>query len=114
MSIAHLDRAYVTLSSKGQVTIPKSIRDEMKLEPGSQLRFVHMSDGRVELIPRTGSMQDLIGILHDPNRKPISIDEMNDAIADGWATAGARGMRGLDPDHTVSASDSNGAAKKSR
>lgn len=97
MSIAYVDRSYATVSSKGQVTIPKAIRDEMKLEPGTQLRFVRMSDGRVELIPRTGSIQDLIGILHDPDRKPLSIEEMNEAIAEGWAESGVRGMRGLDP-----------------
>ena len=39
-----------TVTSKGQVTIPKSVRDLMGLQPGSRVSFRRMPDGRIELV----------------------------------------------------------------
>ena len=51
----------VTLSSKFQIVIPQSIREEMKLTPGQKFRVISYSD-RVELIPVRG-MEEMRGIL---------------------------------------------------
>lgn len=77
-----------TLSSKGQITIPKEIRDELGLGTGSQVMFVRLPDGRYQMVPRTGTAADLIGMLHDPEVPALSLEEMDRAIADGAAASG--------------------------
>ena len=43
-----------SMTSKGQVTIPKAVRDYLGLGPGSRVSFERMPDGRVELVPERG------------------------------------------------------------
>ncbi len=45
----------VTLTSKGQVTIPKDVREKLQLETGDKLEFLLHEDGRLELLPITSS-----------------------------------------------------------
>lgn len=77
-----------TMTSKGQITVPKEIRERLKLDAGSKVWFVYQPNGRVELVARTGKITDLFGVLYDPNRKPVTIEEMNDMIADAAAASG--------------------------
>jgi len=81
-----------TMTSKGQITVPKEVREDLKLEAGARLLFVKLPSGRYQLVPRTGKVQDLFGVLHDPDREPLSIEELNDAIADNAAASGTQGM----------------------
>jgi len=46
-----------TLTSKGQVTIPKSVRDLLGLQPGAEIGFEIASDGRVYLQHRASSLE---------------------------------------------------------
>jgi antitoxin PrlF len=80
-----------TLTAKGQTTIPKDIRDKMGLKPGAKLYWTYVN-GHAEVRVKTGSIMDLAGIFYDPNRKPVSIEELNEAIA---GAAAERGMAGL-------------------
>ena len=82
-----------TMTSKGQVTIPKEVRDDMGLTPGAKLMFVKVREGFYRVVPRTGKASDLIGLLYDPARPPMTIEEMNEAIAEGGAESGLRGYR---------------------
>jgi antitoxin PrlF len=75
--------AVATLTSKGQTTIPKEIRDLLGLEPGDKLDFVVESDGRVVLRPATLDVRQLRGLLRRQGRKPVSVEEMDKAIAQG-------------------------------
>ncbi|MFT4231464.1 MAG: AbrB/MazE/SpoVT family DNA-binding domain-containing protein [Leucobacter sp.] len=85
MSMQTLGREAATITSKGQVTVPKRIRDALRLDPGSKVWFVPLHNGHVELVPRTATVDDLDGFLYDPDRKPLTIEEMEEAAADGWA-----------------------------
>lgn len=78
-----------TVTSKGQITIPIDVRRSLKLEPGTRVEFVELPDGGYELIPATRSIKDLRGILKRPGR-PVSIDEMNEAVLE---TAAERARR---------------------
>ena len=69
-----------TVTSKGQVTIPKSIRDALGVGPGDRVLFVRHDDGTVVVRPETVDVRSLKGMLKDRVRRPISVEEMNEAI----------------------------------
>lgn len=73
-----------TLTSKGQVTIPKAVRDALHLRTGDRLDFILEADGTVRVLPITGSVRRLKGILPKPSRT-LTLEEMDDAIARGAA-----------------------------
>jgi len=73
-----------TMTSKGQITIPKDVRDELGLEPGMKVDFVRVGAGEYRLRPRNLGVADLFGILKYDGPS-LSIEEMNEAIRDGWA-----------------------------
>jgi len=69
-----------TLTSKGQVTIPKSIRDLLYLHAGDKIEFIITGKNEVVLRPITKKIDDVFGSLHKTERKVVSIEEMNLAI----------------------------------
>lgn len=73
-----------TITSKGQITIPKEVRDALHLRAGDRLDFVVQADGTVRVLPITGSVKRLKGLLPKPPR-PLTLDEMDAAIAKGAA-----------------------------
>lgn len=72
-----------TVTTKGQVTIPKEIRDYLKLETGSKVEFVIDENGDVRIIPLNVPLEALSGVLHRPGMKSATIEEMESAIAEG-------------------------------
>lgn len=70
-----------TLSSKNQATIPKSVREYLKLKPGDRFKFFLQPDGAVVILPkiRTSRLKGSVPKLN----KPISVEEMNNAIKVG-------------------------------
>ena len=72
-----------TITSKGQVTIPKEIRDYLKLEIGSKIEFVIDENGTVRVIPLTVPVTALSGMLHSPDMPAATIEDMESAIAQG-------------------------------
>ncbi|WP_446744744.1 AbrB/MazE/SpoVT family DNA-binding domain-containing protein [Silvibacterium acidisoli] len=79
--------AIATVTSKGQVTIPVKVREELGLEAGDRIDFVrNETTGHYEVIPSTVSVLSLKGILPKAKRT-VSIEEMNEAIAEEGASA---------------------------
>jgi antitoxin PrlF len=74
-----------TLSSKGQLTIPQQIREELRLDAGDRLNFVRLDDGNYAIVPVKASIRTLEGVLKRSGRKPVSLEEMQDAIEAGAA-----------------------------
>ena len=70
-----------TLTSKGQTTIPKDIRDGLGLAPGDQLDFHLLSNSSVIIRVRRGALKDFVGILRKPGQRPLSLKAMDDGIA---------------------------------
>jgi AbrB family looped-hinge helix DNA binding protein len=68
--------AITTMTSKGQVTIPKEVRDALKLRPGDKISMIPLPDGRVIMRAKKGSILDLYGALHRPGRKPLTLEQM--------------------------------------
>jgi len=81
-----------TMTSKGQITVPKQVRDDLNLTTGSKVVFVKLPSGQYRIVPRTGRIEDLAGLLYDPTQPTMTIEEMNDAIAEGGAESGMRGL----------------------
>ncbi|RCJ33354.1 AbrB family transcriptional regulator [Nostoc punctiforme NIES-2108] len=75
--------ASATITSKGQVTIPKEIRDYLNLDPGNKVDFVIDENGTVKLIPLNIPIQSLSGILHRPGMQSATLEEMEVAIQEG-------------------------------
>ncbi|BAZ28153.1 AbrB family transcriptional regulator [Cylindrospermum sp. NIES-4074] len=71
------------ITTQGQVTIPKEIRDYLNLETGSKVDFVIDENGIVKLIPLNVPVQSLSGILHRPGMTPATLEEMEAAIRAG-------------------------------
>ncbi|NMM26229.1 MAG: AbrB/MazE/SpoVT family DNA-binding domain-containing protein [Glaciimonas sp.] len=75
-----------TVTSKGQVTIPAPVRAALGLESGSRIEFVQTEKGKYLIVPATSSVHNLKGMLRKPV-KPVSIEDMNQAIATQGAKA---------------------------
>ncbi len=71
--------AEATVTSKGQVTIPKSVRDEMGIRPGSRLIFRRNERGEMVMLPGKIDLLSLVGMLR-PRRRGVTVEEMNEAI----------------------------------
>lgn len=69
-----------TVTSKGQVTIPKKIRDKLKLRSGDRLDFTEENQGRIIIRKASISVEELEGILHRPGGKAVSVQAMHKAI----------------------------------
>ena len=77
--------ATATLTSKGQTTIPKEVRDHLHVSPGDKLDFLIDAEGRVVVRPATLDVRQLKGMLKRKRAKPVSLEEMDRAIAEGAA-----------------------------
>jgi len=69
-----------TITTKGQTTIPKKIREHLKLHAGDRVDFLIDDSGKVLLRPTTSDVKELEGILHRPGMKTVTVEEMSRAI----------------------------------
>lgn len=70
-----------TVTTKGQITIPKDIRECLGVEAGDRVTFLVQDNGTVTVEPVTRHIRELGGMLHRPRQKPISIGSMDESIA---------------------------------
>lgn len=80
------------INSKGQATIPKVIRDHLRLKPGDRVKFFVRPDGSVALLP-TLPTSILRGMFKSRRNRPVTIDEMTDAAASRAYGGGGRHKR---------------------
>ena len=69
-----------TITSKGQVTVPKPIRDRLHLKTGDRIDFILEEDGGLRITPVNASVTQLKGMVPKPV-SPVSLEEMDEAIA---------------------------------
>lgn len=79
-----------TVTTKGQVTLPKAIRDELKIEQGTQLDFQLNADGSMSVRALKRSALSIVGMLKRPGRAAVTVEQMNQAVADSAAERHAR------------------------
>jgi AbrB family looped-hinge helix DNA binding protein len=78
----------LTVTAKGQVTLRKDLLEHLGVHPGEKIAVEKLPDGRIEVRAArpTGKISDLFGSLKNKKKGPsLSIEEMNDVIARGWA-----------------------------
>lgn len=81
-----------TMTSKGQTTVPKEIRKQLNLRSGDKV-FWYLEEGRIVLRTKNRSINDLAGMLHRPGQRQVSLQEMEEAIAEGAAESGLAGSK---------------------
>ena len=69
-----------TVTSKGQITLPKAVRDVLRVDTGDQVDFVISEQGEVTVHPLTVDITELRGMLKRPGQRAVTVEEMNAAI----------------------------------
>ena len=82
-----------TLTSKGQITLPKEIREQLGLKAGVKFDCYVDREGFVVLVPLTVKLKDLIGIL-PYSGPPKTVEEINQAIVRAAVERAKRGLEG--------------------
>jgi antitoxin PrlF len=85
------DNMESAITSKGQATIPKAIREHLHLKPGDRVKFFKHPDGSVVLLPKRPASA-LRGLLAG-KRPAATIEEMNEAVAEGAVESTPRAKR---------------------
>jgi antitoxin PrlF len=80
------------ITVKGQATIPKAIREHLRLKPGDRVKFFVHPDGSVVLLPKLPASA-LRGIVKSRRRRPVTYKEMDEAVAEGASAAVRRAGR---------------------
>ena len=75
-----------TLTSRGQITIPVSVRNDLKVAAGDRVEFIQIAPGRYEFVAVTHSISELKGMFGKP-AKTVSVEDMNKAIAQRGASS---------------------------
>jgi AbrB family looped-hinge helix DNA binding protein len=65
-----------TVTSKGQVTLPKKVREALRIRPGDRIDFVVDEKGDVRLRAANLDVSELRGLLQRPERKPVTLEAM--------------------------------------
>lgn len=68
-----------TLTSKGQITIPKAVRSHLALETGDRIAFLIRDDGAVEIRPQTVDLRSLFGVIK-PTVRGVTVEDMKETV----------------------------------
>ena len=77
----------LTVTARGQVTFRKKVLQHLGIKPGEKIALDLLPDGRgvIKAARRSGKIEDFFGVLAGKTKKVASIEEINQAAADGWA-----------------------------
>jgi AbrB family looped-hinge helix DNA binding protein len=77
----------LTITAKGQVTLRKDVLKHLGVHPGDKIAVDKLPDGRIEVraAQPTGRISDIFDLLKRKDRPRLSIKDMNEIAAQGWA-----------------------------
>ncbi len=77
----------VTVTTRGQVTFRKDVLHHLGIKPGEKIEVDKLPNGRVALraARAAGTIDGFIGLLAGKTNKVATLDEINEAVASGWA-----------------------------
>lgn len=70
----------LTLSPKGQITLPKELRDQLSLRPGDQMIYT-IIDGQIIITPKNVDFNELAGLLGAPPLGGATLEQIDEAVA---------------------------------
>ena len=73
-----------TLTSKGQVTIPKRIREKLGLEAGTEVEFILDDDGSLRVRPKEPPMERLRAIQQQLSTHEIDTEQLRRESKQAW------------------------------
>jgi len=75
----------LTVTAKGQVTLRRTVLDHLGVTPGAKVSVSLLENGRIELVAAAArdDIKDLRGAMWRPGQRPVSLDEMQQAIEAG-------------------------------
>ena len=76
-----------TITAKGQITIPAEVREALGLDAGDRISFEEIAPGRFSFVPVQKHSVSVLKGMFGRTRKPVSVEEMNAAIARRGASA---------------------------
>jgi antitoxin PrlF len=76
-----MEMYYSKLTTKGQTTIPVEVRNLLNLKPGDKIRYMRTPAGIV-MKAKNAKAADLAGILHKPGMKALSVQQMDESMAE--------------------------------
>ncbi len=82
-----------TVTDKGQVTVPKEVRDRTGIAPGSRLDFEVMDDGTLRVRVLARNADALFGLLQRSGGQPLDIEAMDAGIAAATAARNKRARK---------------------
>jgi antitoxin PrlF len=68
------------VTSKGQITIPKEVREALGVATGDRVEFVESGKGVYEIVAASRDVRELKGMIERPS-KPVSVEDMGKAVA---------------------------------
>jgi bifunctional DNA-binding transcriptional regulator/antitoxin component of YhaV-PrlF toxin-antitoxin module len=76
----------LTVTAKGQVTLKKDVLEHLGVRPGQKVNVEMLPDGQVAMrAAPAGKIADFFGFFDNAHGVRLTIDDINQAIADGWA-----------------------------
>ncbi len=72
---------FATLTSKGQITLPKEIRDRLGLDAGSILDFQILEDNTITARPIKPDARRIRGLLKSPHAASLTVEQMDEAVS---------------------------------
>lgn len=72
---------HATLTSKGQLTLPKDVREALGVTAGDKVRFVPSRTG-FRIVAVAGDLTKVRGLFKGRRKKSLSIEEMNEAVSE--------------------------------
>ena len=76
----------LTVTAKGQVTLKKDLLEHLGVAPGQKINVDKLPDGSLRVRPTaSGKISDVFGFFDNPNDIHLTIEDMNEIIADAWA-----------------------------
>jgi bifunctional DNA-binding transcriptional regulator/antitoxin component of YhaV-PrlF toxin-antitoxin module len=77
----------LTVTARGQVTFRKEVLQHLGIRPGEKIELDLLPDGRgvLKAARPTGTVDGFIGLLAGRTKKVATIEEINEAAAQGWA-----------------------------
>lgn len=77
----------LTITAKGQVTLRKDLLQHLGVRPGDKIAFDKLPNGKIEVkaVKPSGHISDVFGMFKKKGRRRLTIAEINEIAARGWA-----------------------------